>query len=51
MADWVGQCGAALHPLAMALKEEILKHKVVHADESVSRRQTQFIGGVMLYER
>jgi hypothetical protein len=34
MADWVGQCGAALHPLAMALKEEILKHKVVHADET-----------------
>jgi hypothetical protein len=34
MADWVGQCGAALQPLVVALKEEILKHGVLHADET-----------------
>ena len=34
MADWVGQCGAALQPLVEALKGEVLKHSVLHADET-----------------
>ena len=34
MADWVGQCGAALQPLVEALKTEVLKHNVLHADET-----------------
>ena len=32
MADWVGQCGAALQPLVEALKTEVLKHNVLNAD-------------------
>ncbi len=34
MAEWVGVCGVQLQPLADALREAILAHRVVHADET-----------------
>jgi transposase len=34
MGSWVGQCGAALQPLVDALRTEILKQDVLHADET-----------------
>ena len=34
LAQWVGYCGVQLQPLADALKEEILTHGVLHADET-----------------
>ena len=34
LAQWVGICGARLQPLVDALKTEILKHAVLHADET-----------------
>lgn len=34
MAQWVGVCGVQLQPLADALREAILTHRVVHADET-----------------
>lgn len=34
LADWVGRCGVALQPLADALRDAILSHSVVHADET-----------------
>jgi len=34
LAQWVGICGVRLQPLVDALKGEILKHSVVHADET-----------------
>ena len=34
MAQWVGICGVRLTPLAEALREFILKHCVIHADET-----------------
>lgn len=34
MGSWVGQCGAALQPLVDALRTEILKQGVLHADET-----------------
>ncbi len=34
MAQWVGICGVRLQPLARALREFILAHRVVHADET-----------------
>ena len=34
MAQWVGICGVRLRPLAEALREFILGHDVVHADET-----------------
>ena len=34
MAQWVGVCGVRLTPLAEALREFILKHSVIHADET-----------------
>ena len=34
MAQWVGICGVRLAPLADALREYILTHSVVHADET-----------------
>jgi len=34
MAQWVGICGVRLTPLAQALKDFILGHDVVHADET-----------------
>ena len=34
MGSWVGQCGAALQPLVNALRTEILKQGVLHADET-----------------
>ena len=34
LAQWVGQCGVQLQPLADALRTELLKHGVLHADET-----------------
>lgn len=34
MAEWVGVCGVQLQPLVDALREAILAHRVVHADET-----------------
>ena len=34
MAQWVGVCGVRLTPLAEALKDFILSHSVIHADET-----------------
>ena len=34
MAQWIGICGVRLAPLVAALKEFILSHGVVHADET-----------------
>ncbi len=34
MAQWVGLCGLRLAPLAAALRDFILSHSVVHADET-----------------
>ena len=34
LADWVGTCGVHLQPLADALRQAILAHRVVHADET-----------------
>jgi len=34
LAQWVGQCGVALQPLVDALKVVMLKHHVLHADET-----------------
>ena len=34
MAQWIGICGVRLAPLAQALKQFILSHPVVHADET-----------------
>lgn len=34
LADWVGACGAALAPIAHALKAQLLQAQVLHADES-----------------
>ena len=34
LAQWVGICGVQLQPLVDALKNEILSHSVLHADET-----------------
>ena len=34
LAAWVGACGVQLQPLVDALKEEMLQHSVLHADET-----------------
>jgi transposase len=34
LAQWVGSCGVQLQPLVDALKEEMLRHSVLHADET-----------------
>ena len=34
LAQWVGECGAQLQPLVDALTAELLKHAVLHADET-----------------
>ena len=34
LAQWVGICGVQLQPLVDALKGEILRHSVMHADET-----------------
>ena len=34
LAQWVGTCGARLQPLVDALKTEILRHRVLHGDET-----------------
>lgn len=34
LAQWVGVCGVQLQPLVDALKDSLLKHAVVHADET-----------------
>ncbi len=34
LAQWVGECGAQLHPLVTALADELRRHAVLHADET-----------------
>ena len=34
LAQWVGECGAQLQPLVDALARELLRHAVLHADET-----------------
>jgi transposase len=34
LAEWVGTCGVQLQPLVDALKQEVLGHSVLHADET-----------------
>ena len=34
LAQWVGECGAQLQPLVDALSTELLRHGVLHADET-----------------
>ncbi len=34
LAQWVGECGAQLQPLVAALSAELLRHGVLHADET-----------------
>ena len=34
LADWVGACGAQLEPLVDALRDCVLSHPVLHADET-----------------
>lgn len=34
LAQWVGVCGVQLQPLVDALKQDILGHRVLHADET-----------------
>jgi len=34
LAQWVGVCGVQLQPLVDAMKADILKHRVLHADET-----------------
>lgn len=34
LAQWVGNCGVQLQPLVDALREAVLTHSVVHADET-----------------
>lgn len=34
LADWVGRCGLALQPLIDAMQHDLLRHNVLHADES-----------------
>jgi len=34
LAQWVGSCGVQLQPLVDALRQEVLQHTVIHADET-----------------
>ena len=34
LGAWVGQCGVQLQPLIDALRQELLSHRVLHADET-----------------
>ena len=34
LADWIGRCGVALQPLVDALREQLHKEAVLHADET-----------------
>jgi transposase len=34
LAEWVGRCGVALQPLVNALREELIKEAILHADET-----------------
>lgn len=34
LSDWVGTCGVQLQPLVDALKTEVFKHDILHADET-----------------
>ena len=34
LGQWVGTCGVQLQPLADALRDELLEHSVLHADET-----------------
>ena len=40
MAQWSGLCGVRLRPLADALRDFILGHGVVHADETPVKRNS-----------
>jgi hypothetical protein len=50
MAQWVGICGQRLAPLAEALREYVLTHRVIHADETPvsllapGRGKTKYVG-------
>ena len=35
LAHWVGSCGVQLQPLVDALRQEVLTHSVIHADETL----------------
>jgi len=34
LAEWVGRCGVALQPLVDALREELIREPILHADET-----------------
>ena len=34
LAEWVGRCGVALQPLVDAMREELIKEAILHADET-----------------
>lgn len=34
LADWIGRCGVELQPLVDALRDQLLTHTVLHADET-----------------
>ena len=34
LAQWVGSCGVQLQPLVDAMRNELLQHRVLHADET-----------------
>jgi hypothetical protein len=34
LAEWVGACGVQLQPLVDALRNTLLEHSVLHADET-----------------
>ena len=34
LAQWVGRCGVQLQPLVDALRQQVLQHAVIHADET-----------------
>jgi hypothetical protein len=38
LAQWVGVCGVQLQPLVDALKDDTLRHAVLHADETPKAR-------------
>ena len=35
LGAWVDQCGVQLQPLVDALRQELLSHRVLHADETL----------------
>ena len=40
LAQWVGNCGVQLHPLVDALRDAVLEHGVIYADETPVQRLT-----------